>query len=139
MKVFNKKFSQIKINQNEKFNTYITEEKLKQFVSISGDKNPLHLNKKYAQHLGFKENIIHGLLISSLYSKLVGVYLPGKYAVIGKISINFHNPLYLSEKIQVSGKIISKDNRFKNIIIRAQILKKDKIISTAEILVNVKK
>ena len=38
MKVFNKKFSQIKINQNEKFNTYITEEKLKQFVSISGDK-----------------------------------------------------------------------------------------------------
>ena len=68
----NKKFSQIKINQNEKFNTYITEEKLKQFVSISGDKNPLHLNKKYAQHLGFKENIIHGLLISSLYSKLVG-------------------------------------------------------------------
>ena len=59
--------------------------------------------------------------------------------LLEKLSINFHNPLYLSEKIQVSGKIISKDNRFKNIIIRAQILKKDKIISTSEILVNVKK
>ena len=34
MKVFNKKFSQIKINQNEKFNTYITEEKLKK-LSVS--------------------------------------------------------------------------------------------------------
>jgi len=133
------KYSELKVNRSEFFNTFITKEKLNKFVEVSGDKNPLHTNEIFAQSLNFEKNIVHGLLTSSLYSKLVGVYLPGRYGVIGKISIDFHNPLYLRQNVKVLGKIISKDNRFKNITISGLITRNDVIISKSEILVNVKK
>jgi len=139
MRVSSKKFSQIKKKDYQSFNSIITKKKLKDYISISGDKNPLHSNDLFAKKLNFKSNIVHGLLISSLYSKLIGVYLPGKYGVIGKISINFHNPLYINQKIHISGQVVAKDYRFKIITVFSKIARKDTIISTAEILVNVKK
>jgi len=139
MRVSSYKFSDIKKKDFQSFNTIVNEKKLFKFIDISGDKNPLHSNKKFAKKLNFKSNIIHGLLISSFYSKLVGVYLPGKYSVIGKININFHNPLYINQKINVSGKVVAKDSRFKVITLHAKITRKDTLISSAEILVNVKK
>lgn len=139
MKVSSKKFSQLRIKDKFSFNTIITGEKLNKFINISGDNNPLHANSKFAKDLNFNDKVVHGLLSSAYYSKLVGVYLPGKFSLITKININFHNPLYLNQKINVSGVIVSKDSRFKIISINAQILRKNYLISTAEILVNVKK
>ena len=58
---------------------------------------------------------------------------------IAKININFHNPLYINEKITVTGKVKKKDSRFKIVEIIGSIKNDLKIISTATIIINVTK
>jgi acyl dehydratase len=50
---------------------------MERFREDSGDINPLHLDRDYARARGFPDVVVYGLLASSFYSTLVGVYLPG--------------------------------------------------------------
>ena len=55
----------------------ITAAMLEQFVSLSGDRSPIHVSDQAARDLGFQGRVVHGLLLGSLVSGLVGVELPG--------------------------------------------------------------
>ena len=47
------------------------------FANLSGDVNPLHTDAAYAEAAGFPRPVLFGRMTSSLYSPLVGIYLPG--------------------------------------------------------------
>ena len=133
-------FNDLKVNKNYFFYTKITKKMMDQFKNISGDTNPLHTNDKFAKEHGFKKKIVYGLLSSSFYSKLIGIYIPGMYSVITKIDISFHNPTYINDVLKVSGFISKKDERFKIAHINASIINDSNLLlSTSKVQVNVKK
>jgi 3-hydroxybutyryl-CoA dehydratase len=41
----------------------ITEEEVGQYEVVSGDNNPIHLDKEAAKQQGFSNKIVHGMLI----------------------------------------------------------------------------
>lgn len=48
------------------------------FSRLTGDSNRLHLNYDFAQQHLFQQPVIHGILVSSLMSTVMGTQLPGK-------------------------------------------------------------
>ena len=133
------KFEDLDVGLSFKFKEIVTEEKMKLFLKLSGDNNALHCDEKYAKKSNMEGRVVYGMLTSSFYSTLVGVYLPGKNCLLQEIKISFNNPLYIGEELVVSGTIIEKDDTFKRVEIKASIKAKDgKVISKAKIKVGVR-
>ena len=101
-------FDEIEIGMQKNFQVYISENMLDVFGRDTGDYNPLHMNKKYASSTSFKKRVCSGMFLSSFFSRLVGMYLPGKHALHISQSLNFVNPCFIGETITVEGKVIDK-------------------------------
>ena len=75
--------------------------------------------------------------MSSFYSKLIGVYLPGKYALLNSINVDFLKPVYVQDKLYIEGRIVELDNRFKIINIKSRITREENnLVSRANIKVS---
>ena len=101
-------FSEIKINLKKSFKIIISSELIENFAKISGDYNPLHMDEEYAKTTKFKKRIAHGMLLASFFSRLAGMYIPGKRSLYMSQSIKFLSPCFVGEIIDVEGKVISK-------------------------------
>jgi acyl dehydratase len=115
-------FDEINIGYSASFEVVITEEMMKQFLGISGDRNPLHTNSDYAKSQGFQQKVVYGMLVSSFYSRLIGEYIPGKYCVLETIEILFNNPVFVGDRLTVSGQVKNKYPSVHSIEISAKIV-----------------
>ena len=113
------KFSDIEIGLEESFEVKIDTSKMDKFLDISNDINPLHVDSNYAKKKGFPNRVVYGLLTSSFYSTLVGVYLPGKYCILQGIDIQFSKPVYIGDALKISGKVSYINEAYKQIEIKA--------------------
>ena len=114
-------FEDITIGTKKKFNVTISEEMVNDFAELSGDYNPLHMNKEYAASTSFKKRVVHGMLLASFFSRIDGMYLPGKHALYFSQSLNFVNPCFVGEKITVEGEVVDKSYATKIIKIKTRI------------------
>ncbi len=105
----------------EEFTVMVTADMMAQFLSLTGDCNPLHIDADYARGQGFRDRVVYGMLASSLCSTLVGVYLPGRYALLQQVDSQFHKPVYIGDVLTVGGTVIEKHDTFKRLTIRAEI------------------
>lgn len=74
----------------------IKENQLDEFANFSKDYNEIHFNSEKAKKIGFEDRIVHGMIILSHISKVIGTEYPG----FGSIYINNKNlflaPIYLN-------------------------------------------
>ena len=89
----------------DKLNWTANPQELEDFIKISGDSNPLHTDDKYAKKCGFSSRVVHGLFICTKLSGFLGMMLPGYRCLLLSQSLDFPNPIYLNEKISISGKV----------------------------------
>ena len=120
-KISNYTFDDISVGLEKQFTITITESMIDEFAKISGDYNPLHMDEKFAQSSGFKNRVCHGMLLSSLFSRLVGMYIPGKYSLYFSQTLDFVNPSIINDTITVVGKVISKTESTKLITLKTTI------------------
>lgn len=83
-----------------------TEEEVIQFANISADKNPLHLDKDFGAASIFGQRIVHGMLVASLFSGLIGMKLPGPGSIYLGQSLNFKAPVAIDEEVTASVEVI---------------------------------
>lgn len=120
------------------FSETITQSMLDSFILLSGDHNPLHADANYAKKKGFKDRVVHGFLSSALYSRLVGVYLPGQYCLLHSAKINHKAPVYVNDNLLVSGEVVYLNEAYQQIELKAHITNQDnKIVSKATLNVGV--
>ena len=81
------------------------------FSELSNDKNPIHLDSNFASKTNFGRKIVHGMLIASLFSGLLGEKLPGKGTIYLGQTITFIKPVFINEEVTASVEIkyIRKD------------------------------
>jgi 3-hydroxybutyryl-CoA dehydratase len=89
----------IKIGMSESYSQTITDADVKGFSGLSGDKNPVHMDKEYAEKSRYKKRIAHGLLSSSFFSALFGTKLPGEGCVYVAQNLQFKRPVYLDDTV----------------------------------------
>ena len=71
-----------------------TQDEVNRFAEITGDKNPIHLDRVYAEQSIFKRRIIHGFLAGSVFSKVFGTLFPGEGTIYIKQEMKFVSPMY---------------------------------------------
>ena len=132
------KFVDINLGLEESFSVRVNSEKLDKFLKISGDINPLHTDAEYSKSKGFSDRVVYGMLTSSFFSTLVGVYLPGKYCILQGVDIQFSRPAYIDDILTITGKVSYINEAYKQLEIKAVIINQDnKKVSKATIKVGV--
>jgi len=119
-------FENILIGEKRKFSEKIDESKLETFARLSGDYNPVHMDEKYAKKTSFKKRICHGMLLASFFSRLVGMYLPGKNALYFSQTLNFQAPCFVGDQITIEGEVIDKSSATKSVTIKTSIHNQNK-------------
>ena len=61
------------------------------------------------------------MLLASFFSKLVGMYLPGKNALYFSQTLNFQAPCYIGDTITVQGEVIDKSDSTRIITLKTLI------------------
>jgi acyl dehydratase len=114
-------FSELDVGQDAQFSHVFSQEHLENFISLSGDISPIHVNVEKARERGFKHEVVHGMMVASLYSRLVGVHLPGENALLLGSKLSFHLPVYVGDALFVKGIVKNKHDAFQVIDISARI------------------
>ena len=126
----------ISVGMAHEFSVTVTPEMTTRFVGISGDVNPLHVDRNYAESKGFRDSVVHGMLTSTFYSTLVGVYLPGKYCLLQGIKITFHQPVFAGDQLNVRGEVTHVTEALRVITVRGSITNQHgEVVSKAQIQV----
>ena len=134
------KWEDIHLGMKASFDASFTDEMMLQFAEISGDTNPLHMDADFARAQGFPGPVVFGLMTSSLYSRLVGLYLPGKYALLQGLDIDFNQPCFPGQVLHVEGEVSYMNEAFHRFEIRARIRNSEQhTISKAKIRAGVQK
>ena len=120
-KLFEYSLNEIEIGFKKNFEVTITELMLSDFAKLSGDHNPLHMNEEYASSTSFKKRVCSGMFLATFFSRLVGMYLPGKHALYFSQSLNFVNPCFVGDKITIEGEVIDKSVATKIITLKTTI------------------
>ena len=121
-------FDQIDIGLTKEIDVIITQSLVDDFAKISGDYSPIHMNEEFAKSTKFGRKIVHGMLLASLFSRMVGMYLPGKYALYSSQTLEFHNPCFVGDKITVSSIVNDKSESTKIIKVESKITNEKKDI-----------
>ena len=111
----------IVVGLKHSFEAEITESHMQKFLDISGDNNPMHMDAKYAKSKGMKGRVVYGMLTSAFYSTLVGVYIPGKNALLHSIDVGFIKPVFIGDKLIIEGVVSSVNELFHQIEVKASI------------------
>ncbi|MEX0861720.1 MaoC family dehydratase [Nitrosopumilus sp.] len=120
-------FKEVEVGHSKKFTLKIDLKMLNDFADLSGDYNPLHMSNEYAEKTQFKKPVCHGMLLASFFSRLVGMYIPGKNSLYFSQTLNFRSPCFVNDIVSIHGKVIEKHNVTKMITIKTEIHNQDSV------------
>ncbi len=95
-----------KVGQKESVTVTITDEMVRAFADLSGDRNPVHVNDEFAAKTRFKKRIAHGMLLGGLLSRVAGMMLPGPGTIIISQDIRYKGPCYIGDTVTAEISII---------------------------------
>ncbi|MDA9806279.1 SDR family oxidoreductase [Alphaproteobacteria bacterium] len=93
------------VGQSVSFTKHISIIELQQFVTLTGDDNPLHVDHQYAKNTVMRKTVVHGMLTVSFISTLIGKHLPGPGSLWVNQSIDFLRPCRLGDNLLIEAKI----------------------------------
>lgn len=103
--------SKIEIGMQESYSQTVTDHDIKSFAGLSGDRNPVHVDEKYAEVSKFKKRIAHGLMSASYFSAIFGTKLPGPGCVYVSQTLKFIRPVYIGDTVTATVKVVTIDQR----------------------------
>lgn len=106
----------IKIGDVGTFEKTISESDVYMYAGITGDLNPIHINKVAAEKTVFKERIVHGLLTGGLISTVIGLHMPGPGTVYLEQNFKFVKAVKIGDTVKATVEVIEILNEDKGIL-----------------------
>ena len=104
-------FDAIRVGDRQELVRHITEADVRAFVAMTGDDNPLHVDRAYAASTSFKDIVVHGMLGASFVSTVIGTKLPGPGALWVSQNFEFLLPVRMGDELTVSCTVLKKHDR----------------------------
>lgn len=105
-----------KIGESKEVSKTISETDVYLFAGISGDFNPMHVNRVEAEGSLFGRQIAHGILVAGLLSNVIGMKLPGPGTIYMEQDIRFLKPVYIGDTVSARVEVTEVLNREKNVL-----------------------
>ena len=105
----NRTFDEITIGESASLTRTLTADDIALFAVMSGDVNPAHLDKAYAEKSMFHRIIAHGMWGGALVSAVLGTKLPGPGTIYLGQDLKFRKPVGLGDTITVT--VTAKEKR----------------------------
>ena len=137
MKAKDLSLSDIKEGETYQFTKKITSNDVLEFANLTGDFNPLHVDKEFGEKSQFKRNIVHGMLVGSMFSTLIGMYCPGMKSLYLSQTLNFKIPIFYDDTVTVKGTVTAKNDAIHLITLKTEIIKEGKVCINGEAKIKV--
>ena len=111
-------YERLEIGRRAIFTKTISEADISHFVAITGDVNPLHVDREFARATFFRSRIAHGVLAGSLISTVIGTRLPGAGSIYRSQSFDFHRPARIGDTLTAWVEVESIDAEAETIGLR---------------------
>jgi len=108
--ITNKTYAEIGIGDSANLTRTLTKQDVQLFAVVTGDMNPAHLDEDYAKTDVFRQIVGHGMWTGSMFSALLGMYLPGPGTIYLSQTLKFLKPVRLGDTITASVKVLAKDD-----------------------------
>jgi len=102
-------FDELSPGRQASLSKTLTQEDIMLFAAVSGDVNPAHMDKVFAESDIFHGIVGHGMWLGSLISALLGTLLPGPGTIYLEQNIKFKKPVRIGDTISIT--LIVKDMR----------------------------
>jgi enoyl-CoA hydratase len=98
--------NRLQLGQKASVTKIFSEEEVFKFADLSLDKNPLHLDNNFGHASIFGQRVVHGILVASLFSGLIGMKLPGPGSIYLGQNLVFKAPVTIDEAVTATVEII---------------------------------
>lgn len=100
-----KAIQDISVGDHASFEKTLSESDVYLYAGITGDLNPMHINTVLANESFFKGRIVHGMLVSSLISTVLGMSLPGPGTIYLGQNLKFLAPVRIGDTINATCRV----------------------------------
>jgi len=109
------------------FTKVFSEEDVLLFAGITGDRNPVHTSKEFAEKTRFKKQIAHGLLTAGTISAAIGMKLPGPGCLYLSQTLEFKAPVFPGDEITARVEIVEVISQ-KRLRMKTSCFNQDKVL-----------
>jgi acyl dehydratase len=95
----------IKIGDRFKKERLVTDELVRAFAEVSGDYNPIHLDKEFAKTTRFGRRIAHGMLSGAFISAVLGYEMTEKKIVYLSQTLKFTAPVFIGDTVTTTATV----------------------------------
>ena len=96
-----------RLGQQADIKRSFSEQDVNDFARLSGDFNPIHVDPEFAKTTIFGQRIVHGVLVSSLFSNLLAEKVPGKGSIYLGQNFKFKKPVFFDQVITAKVEVIN--------------------------------
>jgi 3-hydroxybutyryl-CoA dehydratase len=99
-------FEDLVVGQEASMSRTVGEADIVAYAALSGDYNPVHIDRDYAARTMFKERIAHGILSAGYISAVFGMQLPGPGSIYISQTLNFKAPVRINDVVTTIVKLV---------------------------------
>jgi len=127
----------LEVGMSARFAKTLTETDIVLFAGISGDVNPVHVNREYASETMFKGRIAHGMLTAAFVSTVLGTKLPGPGCIYMSQNIRFKAPVRADQTVHAIVTVTDIDRAKKRVTLETIVEVQDRVVVEGEAVVMV--
>jgi 3-hydroxybutyryl-CoA dehydratase len=99
-------FQSLRTGDTAAFSKTISEHDVYAFAGITGDFNPVHIDRVAAEQSIFGARVAHGMLTASLISTVISAQLPGPGTIYLSQSLRFLKPVFIGDTVTARVEIV---------------------------------
>lgn len=119
------KYEDIHVGDMASLSKTITEHDVYSYAGVTGDFNPVHVNKEFASRSMFKQRIAHGMISAGLISAVLGTEMPGINTIYMNQQLNFLAPVFYDDTLTATVECKEKNDEKHRIIFTTTVVNQD--------------
>lgn len=108
----------------------LSTEEIAQYSAVSGDDNPIHIDRQLASSLGLEDIPVQGMFLKALMNSYIEDWR--HCSGVRKLSTRFVAPAFANEGVEISGKVMVPNPQSQTAIVRILVHQADRLVAMAD-------
>ncbi len=100
------RFEALAVGQAAELARTVTEADVARFAELTGDTNPAHTDRAWAEASRFGGLVAHGMLTAGIVSAVLGTRLPGPGAIYLSQTLRFVRPVRIGDTVTARAEVL---------------------------------